>query len=226
MRVRWFGQSTFLLSGERTVAIDPFEMPRELLAQRGLRFDYPPIGELEADLLLITHEHADHNAAHLVRGEPATIRATAGSFESPVGRVLGIASEHDDAAGTVRGANTIFRFTLDGIRCCHLGDLGQAALRPEQRRAIGEIDLLFTPAGGGPTVGGPAAAELVRSLTPRIVIPMHYRTDAIDFLDPPDDFLAALGWPTRRLAASEAEIEPLLGADGSQAVLLLAAPTA
>ena len=68
---------------------------------------------------------------------------------------------------------------------CHLGDLGQAALRPEQRAAIGEVDVLFVPVGDGPTIGGAAAADLVRSLAPRLVVPMHFRTPAVNFLEPP-----------------------------------------
>ena len=90
--------------------------------------------------------------------------------------VVAVASEHDDVAGTKRGPNTIFRFTLDGLRVCHFGDFGQSALRPEQQQAIGEVDVLFLPVGGGPTVGGESAAAIVRALRPRLVVPMHYRT--------------------------------------------------
>jgi L-ascorbate metabolism protein UlaG (beta-lactamase superfamily) len=75
----------------------------------------------------------------------------------------------------------------------HFGDFGQAELRPEQRKAIGDLDALLLPVGAGPTVGGESAAAIVRALRPRLVIPMHYRTEAVNFLDPPDEFLAALG---------------------------------
>jgi L-ascorbate metabolism protein UlaG (beta-lactamase superfamily) len=224
MHIRWFGQSAFLLRGERTVAIDPFGDGVSKLTAQGLVFAYPPIGEIQADLLLITHEHGDHNAAEVVAGEPATIRSTAGSFDSPAGPVVAVASEHDDVAGTRRGPNTLFRLELDGLAVCHLGDLGQAALRPEQRAAIGEVDVLFVPVGGGPTVGGEQAARVVRELAPRLVVPMHYRTDAVNFLEPPDAFLAALGARVERLAASEAEAEPLLGSPEAPTVALLASP--
>ncbi|MBV8480695.1 MAG: MBL fold metallo-hydrolase, partial [Actinobacteria bacterium] len=102
MRIRWFGQSSFLLSGESDVFIDPFG-DMSAAAARGLVFDYPPIDGVEADLLLVTHEHGDHNAVDVIGGSPAVIRSTAGRFESPVGEVVGIASEHDEAAGTQRG---------------------------------------------------------------------------------------------------------------------------
>jgi L-ascorbate metabolism protein UlaG (beta-lactamase superfamily) len=174
MRVRWFGQSAFLLTGERAVFIDPFGN-MSAAASRGLQFDYPPIESVTADLVLVTHEHRDHNAVDVVGGSPTVLRSTAGRLESPVGEVVAVASEHDDAAGTTRGANTIVCFSLDGVRVCHLGDFGQPALRPEQREAIGEVDVLLVPIGGGPTIGGAAAAELVRSLAPKLVVPMHYR---------------------------------------------------
>jgi L-ascorbate metabolism protein UlaG (beta-lactamase superfamily) len=145
VNIRWYGQSAFLLRGRQSVFVDPFGV-MEGLAARGMRFDYPPVEGVEAELLLVTHEHGDHNAVEVVGGSPQILRSTAGTFDSPVGEVIGVASEHDDAAGTRRGPNAIFCFSLDGLRVCHFGDFGQAELRPEQRRAIGEADVLF-PSG-------------------------------------------------------------------------------
>jgi beta-lactamase superfamily II metal-dependent hydrolase len=85
MQIRWYGQSAFLVSGSQRIAIDPFGRMGGRAASHGLVFDYPAIDGLEADVLLITHEHADHNAAEVVDGSPVTIRATAGTFESPIG---------------------------------------------------------------------------------------------------------------------------------------------
>ena len=190
MIIRWHGQSAYTLTGrEHTVAIDPFgPFPADVAAR--ITFGYPPIAPHDAHLLLVTHEHRDHNAVEVVTGEPKVIRSTAGRFESPVGEVVAVAAEHDAAAGTIRGPNAIFVFSLDGVRVAHLGDFGQAGLRPEQRAAIGDVDLLFVPVGGGPTADADAAAEIVRALGPTFVIPMHYRTPAVDFLEPPDRFLA------------------------------------
>ena len=224
MRIRWYGQSTFLISGERLVFIDPFG-DMDVLAGRGLRFDYPPVEGVEADLLLVTHEHFDHNAVGVIGGSPVILRSTAGTFESPVGEVIAVASEHDEVAGTERGPNTIFRFTLDGLRLSHFGDFGQAELRPEQRKAIGDLDVLLLPVGAGPTVGGESAAAIVRALRPRLVIPMHYRTEAVNFLDPPEEFLAALGARVERLDESELEAEQLLGTAEDPTVALLAPPS-
>jgi L-ascorbate metabolism protein UlaG (beta-lactamase superfamily) len=223
MRIRWYGQSAFLLDGDQSVFIDPFASMEGLVA-RGLQFDYPAIEGVEPDLLLVTHEHADHNGVEAIGGSPQILRSTAGTFESPLGEVVAIASEHDDVAGTVRGANTIFCFALDGLRVCHFGDFGQAELRAEQRRAIGEVDVLFLPVGDGPTVGGERAAAIVRTLRPRLVVPMHYRTAAVNFLDPPDVFLDALAARVERLAESELVAERLLGTAGEPVVALPAAP--
>jgi L-ascorbate metabolism protein UlaG (beta-lactamase superfamily) len=189
-----------------------------------LGWNYPPIEGVEADLLLVTHDHGDHNAVELIGGHPLVL-AKAGKHESPVGEVIGIASEHDAVAGTQRGPNTIFRFTLDGTAVAHFGDFGQPALRPEQRGALGDVDVLLLPVGGGPTIAPDAAAALVRELRPRLVVPMHYRTPAIGFLDPPDAFLGALGARTEQLESSEAEVQRLLGSPAEPVVALLAPPS-
>lgn len=223
MRIRWYGQSAFLLRGERSVFIDPFGNVERLVA-RGLQFDYPPIADAGADLLLVTHEHGDHNAVEVIGGSPQTLRSTAGTHDSPIGDVVAVASEHDDVAGTRRGPNTIFRFTLDGLQVCHFGDFGQSALRAEQQEAIGKVDVLFLPVGGGPTVGGESAAAIVRALRPRLVVPMHYRTDAVNFLDPPDAFLDALGARVERLEESELDAERFLGTADQPTVVLPAVP--
>lgn len=187
MHVEWYGQSAFRLSdGDRTVVIDPFDV--EALRAR-TRWDYPAI-DTTADVLLVTHEHGDHNAVEVVGGDPALLRSTAGTHESPLGSVIGIASEHDDAAGTQRGPNTIFVFDFGGLRVAHLGDLGQSELRPEQAAALGTVDLLFVPVGGGPTIGADQATDIAATTSAKITVPMHYRTERIDFLEPVDAFAA------------------------------------
>ncbi|MEA2450651.1 MAG: hypothetical protein QOG63_2583 [Thermoleophilaceae bacterium] len=189
MQVEWYGQSAFRLTGAgTTVFIDPFADVSGLAA-RGIQFDYPPIWDVSADLVLVTHEHADHNGVDAISGTPAVLRSTAGRLESPLGEVVAVASEHDPFAGTERGPNTIFAFSLDGLRVCHFGDYGQIELRAEQAEAIGAVDLLFVPVGAGPTIGASLAVEIVERLAPRWVVPMHYRTPRIGFLEPADAFL-------------------------------------
>lgn len=222
MRIKWLGHSAFLLSGDsKQVVIDPFgQFPKD----RPIKFDYPPLQGLHADLVLISHEHLDHNASDVVAGDPEVIRASAGIFESPIGEVLGVASEHDPTAGTRRGANAIFCFTLDGVRCCHMGDFGQSALRPEQREAIGAVDVLFVPVGGGPTIDGQGAAQVVDELKPRIAIPMHYATEAVDFIEGPDEFLGAVSAPVERAGTSEIEVHGFDGSPTGTRVVVLDPP--
>jgi L-ascorbate metabolism protein UlaG (beta-lactamase superfamily) len=190
MRIRWLGQSAFRLAADdTTIVVDPLGDVAALAARRGLKLEYPPIEGVTADLVLVTHEHADHNGVEAIEGDPVVLRSTAGRLDSPIGEVLAVASEHDDAAGTRRGPNTIFVFELDGIRVAHFGDFGQRALRDEQAEAIGAVDLLFVPVGGGATIDAAQAAAVVERLRPRWIVPMHYRTHRVDLLDPVDAFL-------------------------------------
>jgi L-ascorbate metabolism protein UlaG (beta-lactamase superfamily) len=220
MQVEWYGQSAFCLTdGKDTIFIDPFDA--EMFARRSMRWDYPAIAGVDAQLLLVTHEHGDHNAVDVIGGNPTILRSTAGTHQSPIGEVIGIASEHDEVAGTQRGPNTIFAFTFGGHRIAHFGDFGQAALRPEQLAALGTIDLLFLPVGGGPTIGAEQATAIAVQLGARIIVPMHYRTERIDFLEPVDDF-AARAAHVNRLDVSAFDVEAVVS-DGP-GVVVPAAP--
>ncbi len=218
MRVEWYGQSAFDLRSERSsVFIDPFG-DMSPAAARGMQFDYPPITGVTADLLLVTHEHLDHNAVEAIAGEPMVLRSTAGRLDSPIGEILAVASEHDSVAGTQRGPNTIFSFELDGLRVCHFGDFGQLTLREEQAAAIGAVDLLFLPVGDGPTIGPSQARAIVDRLRPRWVVPMHYRTTRISFLEPADAFLE-LFEAVERLSEPSFDTDELPSAGESVAVV-------
>ncbi len=220
MRVDWHGQSAFTLAGEAaTVFIDPWGDMSAAGAARGLSWDYPAIqAPEEVDLLIVTHEHADHNAVETIGGEPTLVRSTAGTHESPLGEVVAIASEHDDAAGTERGPNTIVVFELDGVRVAHFGDFGQAALRPEQRARLEGIDLLFVPVGGGFTIDGATAAGIAAELGAPWVVPMHYRTERINFLETEEDFLAAMP-SAERLGSPSFDTADLPKGDGPTAIV-------
>ncbi len=220
-QIEWFGQSTFRLTGDGapTVVIDPYDAAA-IGARR--RWDYPALDGLTADLLLVTHEHADHNGVGAIGGDPAVVRSLAGTFETPHGTVVGVASEHDDAAGTQRGHNVMYVFDFGGLRVAHLGDLGQAGLRDEQRAALGVVDVLFVPVGGGPTIGAEAAAMVARELGARVVVPMHFRTERIDFLEPVDGFMAASSYGVR-LDASSFVVEEMWEAE-RPVVVVPAAP--
>jgi len=219
MQVEWYGQSAFrLAAGDTTVAIDPFGDMSGLASARGMQFDYPPIEGVNADLLLVTHEHIDHNGVEAIGGDPTILRSTAGKLESPIGEVTAVASEHDESAGTERGPNTIFVFDFDGVRVAHFGDFGQSELRAEQAAAIGEVDLLIVPVGGGPTIGATGAQAIVERLSPRWVVPMHYRTPKIGFLETADAFLELFS-DVERLTEPAFDTASLPVADGPLVVL-------
>jgi len=224
MRVRWYGQSAFALAGrDNTVFMDPFG-DMAAARGRGMTWNYPAITDATADLLLVTHEHGDHNAVEVVGEVKQTVRSSAGAFDTPVGRVIGIASEHDAVAGTQRGANVLYVFEMGGVRVCHMGDFGQAGLRPEQRKAIGDVDLLFVPVGGLATIDGAAAAELVEELAPSWVVPMHFRTPAISFLETADAFLKSVKGEVGALNRSTFDTDDVRP-EGGRMIVLLAAPT-
>jgi L-ascorbate metabolism protein UlaG (beta-lactamase superfamily) len=193
MRVSWHGQSAFTLDGDAaTVFIDPWG-DMSAAASRGIEWNYPEIeSPAGVDLLVVTHEHSDHNGVAKIDGEPTLLRSLAGTHESPLGQVVAVASEHDGVAGTERGPNTIVVFALDGIRVAHFGDFGQPALRPEQRAHLEGIDLMFLPVGGGPTINGATAAGIAIELGATWVVPMHYRTAKVNFLDDETDFVKAM----------------------------------
>jgi L-ascorbate metabolism protein UlaG (beta-lactamase superfamily) len=213
MQLEWYGQSAFRLrDGDTTVFIDPFA-DMSGLTGRGLRWDYPQIAGVSADLLLVTHEHLDHNGVGAIGGEPVVIRSAAGTHESPIGPVVGIASEHDDAAGTQRGHNTLFAFEFGGRRVAHLGDLGQRALLDEQVAALGRVDVLLVPVGDGPTIGAQQAREIVDTVGASVVVPHHYRTQRIDFLEPLDEFEGRFE-RVQRAPTPVVELDELPGGDG------------
>jgi L-ascorbate metabolism protein UlaG (beta-lactamase superfamily) len=219
MRVSWHGQSAFTLDGDdATVSVDPWGDMGAAAASRGIEWGYPEISSPAVDLLIVTHEHVDHNAVEKIDGEPTLVRSLAGTHESPLGKVVAIASEHDGVAGTERGPNTIVVFELDGLRVAHFGDFGQPALRPEQRAHLEGIDLLFVPAGGGFTINGTTAAGIAIELGVPWVVPMHYRTEKVNFLEPIDDFLAAMPAAVR-LASSTFDTADLERTDTPTAII-------
>jgi L-ascorbate metabolism protein UlaG (beta-lactamase superfamily) len=123
-----------------------------------------------------------------------------------------------DDLSPVRERGRLFGFTFGGQRVAHLGDLGQRALRDEQARALGDLDVLFVPVGSGPTIGADQAAEIAARLRATIVVPMHYRTDRIDFLEPVDAF-AQRAARVERFASPTFETEALPAGEGPLVVI-------
>lgn len=204
VRIQWHGHACFRLTTAAGLVIvtDPFDESVGYLFPRGA-----------ADVVTVSHEHFDHNCVGAVGGHPLVLKGAGVHDLGPLGEkskgatIRGVASFHDSQQGRQRGPNTIFVFDLDGLRVVHLGDLGHQ-LTAQQVAELGEVDLLLVPVGGTYTLDGPAAAKVVEALRPALVIPMHYRTDALSFpLAPVEEFLRAVrGW-VERSTRTTAELE-------------------
>ena len=118
-----------------------------------------------------------------------------------------IPTDHDESGGSERGKNTIFCFDIDGLKVCHAGDLGHM-LTDEQAREIGKVDILMIPVGGFFTIDANTASQVCDKLKPAIIIPMHYKTDRLDFpIVGVDNFLKGKT-NVKRVGGSEIEVEP------------------
>lgn len=174
MELRYYGHAMFgLTSGGKTIIIDPFN--------DDVGYPRPAVS---ADAVVVTHEHADHSNVGLVAGTPRVLRGLAqegktwANLDERVGpvRVTGVATYHDDQQGGARGKNTVVIFEAEGLRVAHLGDLGHLP-SDEQARAIGRADVLIIPVGGYYTIGPAEADKVIAQLKPRVVIPMHFKTE-------------------------------------------------
>lgn len=181
MRVIWHGHACFEFSnGNTTIVLDPHD-------GRSLGIRAPTAS---ADTVLMTHDHYDHNASRVIKGEHQDFKFAYGEFEIKGGiTVKGYKSWHDHTEGSERGANTIYKFTMDGITVVHCGDLG---CLPEQD-VISEIkgaDLLFLPVGEVYTMTLPEVKTFIEMVNPNVVVPMHYMVGGLSFrLTPLDKFL-------------------------------------
>jgi L-ascorbate metabolism protein UlaG (beta-lactamase superfamily) len=180
MKVFWFGHSCFFLKDQKglSLLLDPFH-------EEEVGYRMPSV---EADIVVVSHDHKDHNNIQAARGQPFVIKG-AGMHMALGLEFRGVASYHDSDGGRKRGENTIFCFASEGIRICHLGDLGHL-LSPAQVDAIGPVDLLFLPVGGIYTLDARGAEAVMRQLHPALTVPMHYSTKALSFeLEGVDNFL-------------------------------------
>ena len=151
---------------------------------------------ISADVLLITHDHQDHNFVAGVSGNPYVISGP-GEYEVKEVKVIGVKSFHDEKEGAERGRNTVYSFVVGGVSFCHLGDLG-TALTDAQVEEIGKVDVLFVPVGGTYTLDPKKAAEVATQLEPLIVIPMHYKTPGKnEDLHDVSDFVREFGKPQK-----------------------------
>ncbi|MEX2008072.1 MAG: MBL fold metallo-hydrolase [Candidatus Spechtbacterales bacterium] len=185
MVITWYGQACFKIqSGPLSLIIDPFEQKIGLT---------PP--KIEAQLVLVTHDHYDHNNIATVKGNPFVVDGP-GEFEYQGVRILGVPSFHDNVEGKERGLNTIYAMDIEGMRLVHLGDIGQDKLIDEQIEALGTVNILLVPVGGVFTVNAEHAIEIVNQVGPQLVIPMHYKVKGLKVeLEDASAFLKEIGHP-------------------------------
>ncbi|MDP2820598.1 MAG: MBL fold metallo-hydrolase [bacterium] len=170
MQINWLGHSCFLINvqteknGPIKILIDPFD------EKTGLKMP-----KVEADILLISHDHFDHNNKSAVKGDYFLIDSP-GEFEVKGIYIEGISAFHDEQEGKERGAVTIYKIEAEDLKICHLSDFCQRTLNSYQEEKIGEPDVLMVPVGGNFTLGPAEAWKVVQEINPKIIIPMHYKT--------------------------------------------------
>lgn len=198
MKVKWLGHSCFLITTRGGVRIitDPYAVGEDI--------KYSPIKET-ADIVVVSHGHSDHSNVSAVQGKPEVIKGNGTKTAQGI-QFKGIAAYHDASQGTQRGPNTIFCFTVDDIKLCHLGDLGHV-LSPGKANEIGAVDILFIPVGGFYTIDAYVASQVCNQLKPKVVIPMHFRTPKCAYpIAGVEDFLKGRK-NVRKVEDSEAEFE-------------------
>ena len=191
MKVKFLGHATFAITSDTGVKIitDPYET--------GPGFTYGDINE-SADIVTVSHDHHDHGNVAAVNGNPEVVRKAGRSTARGI-EFRGIASSHDDAGGSMRGGNVIFCFELDGVKVCHLGDLGHL-LDDKQLKEMGSVDILLIPVGGYFTIDAKVATRVCDQIKPKVIIPMHYKTEKSTSLPifPLDEFIEGKGNVTRQ----------------------------
>lgn len=177
MIIRWLGHACFYCYGDGvSLLTDPFDSY--------VGYSLPNV---EVDLVTVSHDHDDHNAVNVLPGCPEVVKGP-GVHKVKGLEIKGFPVFHDEVKGAKRGKNVIYIWEMDGVRLCHLGDLGHL-LEPDTLEQIGSIDILMVPVGGIYTIDASAACKVVEQLGPRLVIPMHYSTPHLSFeLDPLDNF--------------------------------------
>ena len=201
MKIKWYGHAAFLITSDKGVKIvtDPYE-PGAFDGQ----LSYGKINE-PVDIVLVSHEHADHNYTKDFPGSPRIIKGS-GSKSIKGITVKGVPTFHDPSGGKERGDNTVFTLNVDGLQVCHLGDLGHVLSRKELTE-IGPVDILLSPIGGLYTIDPKEASRNAELMNPKVLIPMHFKTEKCGFpLAPVGDFLHGKA-RVKQLEASEAHFE-------------------
>lgn len=185
MWIKWFGMSAFLITSEKGTRIitDPFIADKDI--------HYSEIKE-SADVVTISCGHFSHCYVYSVGGEPNIYTGPRTAIIKGI-KFRSVSSSHlamDENKPVGPGINNIISFDVDGIRICHLGALGHK-LSKQQAEQIGKVDILFIPVGGYSTLPVAEATKVCSLLKPKIIFPMHYRSERCNFdsWSGVDDFL-------------------------------------
>lgn len=179
MKLSWLGHSAFRLeeSTGTTVVTDPYHSY--------VGFEMPKV---QADVVTVSHPHNDHNNVASIEGDMTVIR-NAGAYEMGGVHILSYKTYHDEKNGAMRGENLVFKFRMDGVEICHMGDIGEECNALLVERLM-PVNVLMIPVGGGFTIDAEQAKEYVDRIMPDIVIPMHYKTKDCEFeIDKINEFL-------------------------------------
>lgn len=169
MEITFLGHSSFRIKTKTaTIVTDPY-------SSEMVGYKFP---KTEADIVTVSHQHEDHNKVANISGEPFIV-SLPGEYEVKGVSIFGFPSYHDEEKGGERGTNNIFMIEAEGLKVCHLGDLGALPSSEVLEEIIG-IDVLMIPVGGVSTVGPSEADEVVTKLEPLIVLPMHYKDKGIN----------------------------------------------
>ena len=182
MEITWLGHSCFRIKGkEATIVTDPYD--------KTLGY---PMRKPTANIVTISHNHPQHCFLEGVAGNPRVV-SRPGEYDISNISIYGIPTFHDNEKGQNRGKNTVFFMEIDGVKVCHLGDLGHVPTS-EQIEQISDVEILMVPIGGGSTLDAAAAAEAIGLLEPKLVLPMHYKTDVVKMeLESLEKFIKVMG---------------------------------
>ena len=178
LQIRWHGHACFEITNDLTLITDPHD-------GKSIGIPTPSV---QGDIILLSHDHFDHSSGlKIVEKEGSKIIADGRKRTISNIEISGVDSFHDESSGTKRGNNIIYKFVIDGMKFCHLGDLGHE-LDDNTVQKIGSVDILFIPVGGNFTIDDKKALNVIKKIKPKIIIPMHYKIGGLSLsiagLDP------------------------------------------